>query len=170
MRTITMLLTVLAVILPVFGQDKKTPEKKAGMVWHYFTEAQKCSVEWDTAFAGREQNFFKLAEKVKEGDVNKIRLYMGNVEFSQHQVALAYASGLDLSKLLENTAGRALLSKGGLLDLNGVMTEPEYDEAMKLVKSLKKKLEGRPVNSAQKKIWADALKAVGADSQFKLRE
>lgn len=166
MRSITMMLTALALVLPVFGQEKREAKtEKHGMVWHWFDGAKKCNVDWDNASTEREKAFTNLADKVKEGDKNKIRLYMTKVNEAQFKISMAWACGSDYSRNLEETAGSAL---GNTSDISstGKMTEAEYDEAMALVKTLKKKIEARPVVPGQKKIWDNAVKTSGADPDF----
>jgi hypothetical protein len=166
MRSITMMLTALALVLPVFGQGKQeTKTEKSGMVWYWFDGAKKCNVDWDTATAERDKAFANLTDKVKEGDKNKIRLYMGKVNEAQFKISMAWACGSDYSRNLEQEAGGAL---GNTSDISttGKMTEAEYDEAMALVKTLRKKIENRPVSAGQKKIWDDAVKTSGADPEF----
>ncbi len=167
MRLIISLLVVFTLAFSAFGQEKQgKPEEKSGMVWYWFDGAKKCNVEWDTASSEREKAFAALAEKVKEGDRNKIRLYMGKINDAQFKISMAWACGSDYSRNLEKEAGAALNNSGSILDTTGKMTEAEYDEAMALVKTLRKKIEGRPLTVTQQKIWDDAVKTSGVDPEF----
>lgn len=161
------LLVVFALAVPVFGQEKQgKTEEKQGMVWYWFDGAKKCNVEWDTAAAEREKAFAALAEKVKEGDRNKIRLYMGKINETQFKISMAWACGSDYSRNLEKEAGAALNNSGSILDTTGKMTEAEYDEATNLIKTLRKKIETRAVTPAQQKIWDDAVKTSAVDPEL----
>jgi hypothetical protein len=153
-------LAVLALASLAFGQDKQESTKKVGMVWHYFDRAKKCNVEWDETFAIRNKAFVALAQKVQEGDKNKIRLYLSKAREAESNIGSAWACGSDYSRNLADTAGSALTNPGNLLE--GKMTETEYDEAMALVKTLQKKIGGRPLTVDQRKIWNDAVLAIGA--------
>ena len=166
MRSITMMLMAFALVLPVFGQEKQeVKNEKHGMVWFWFRGAQKCNTDWDTASAERDKAFVNLADKVKEGDKNKIHLYMRKADKAQSDVASAWACGSDYSRNLEENAGGAL-GNDSEFSSTGTMTEAEYDEAMSLVKTLRKKIEGRPLTADQKKIWEDAVKTAEADPKF----
>ena len=156
-------LTLFALVFSAFGQKQEQPvTDKPGMVWFWFDGAKKANVEWDAASATREKAFAGLAEKIKEGDKNKIRLYMGRVNDAQSMISTAWAVGNDYSRNLEENAGVALQISGNG-SRTGKMTEAEYDEAMGLIKTLRQKIAGRPTTEAQKKIWADAVKTIGED-------
>ena len=163
---VSMLLTFAIVLPTAFGQTKQeTKTEKHGMVWYWFDGAKKCNVDWDSAVTERDKAFANLADKVKDGDKNKIRLYRGRVNEAQFKISMAWACGSDYSRNLEENAGGAL---GNTSDISttGKMTEAEYDEAMALVKTLKKKIENRPVTASHKKIWDDAIKTTGDDPDF----
>ena len=159
-----LLLTIFALVPSAFGQEKQEPAKKEkdGKVWYWFDGAKKCAVEWDQAVAFREKAFADLADRVKGGDKNKIRLHMGRINGAQFNISTAWACGSDYSRNLEKTAGIALTNTSGTFDTDGKMTEAEYDEAIKLVKTLREKIFHRPLTAEQKKIWAGALEAIGA--------
>ena len=92
MKLTTMLLVAFALVLPVFGQDKQeTKTEKHGMVWYWYDGAKKCNVDWDNATAERTKSFANLADKVKEGDRNKIRLYRSRVNEAQFKISMAWA-------------------------------------------------------------------------------
>lgn len=159
-RFLGSLLVIFALTLSAFGQEKG---EKHGMVWFYFDGAKKCSVEWDQAITARKEAFAYLAKKIAEGDQNKIKKAMLDAQYSKPSVSLAWACGSDYSRNLENYAGGALIASES--SQTGQMTEAEYDEAMTLVKTLRAKISGRPLTAEQKKLWAEAIKTIGADPE-----
>lgn len=155
------LFVIFALAFSAFGQEQGKTEK-TGMFWYYFRGAQQCSAEWDQAVAARKDNFAYLAKKVQEGDVNKIRRAMTEAQYSKPDMGIAWACGFDYSGNLSQWAGRALAPGN---EMAGVATEAEYDEAMKLVKTLRAKIVNRPLTTEQKKLWAEAVKVIGADPE-----
>ncbi len=140
-------------------------EKKHGMVWFWFDGAKKCNIDWDSASTERDKAFSGLAEKVKEGDKNKIRLYRSKVTDAQFKISMAWACGSDYTRNLNEIVGVALNAHDDSGSA-GKMTEAEYDEAVSLIKILQKKIEGRVPTVAQRKIWDDAIAITGDDPEF----
>lgn len=161
MRFLNIFLTIISMFfMPALGQEKQEKtEKKTGMFWHWFDGAKKCSVEWDQAVVARKEAFAYLAKKVGEGDQNKIQRAMSEAQYSKPDMGLAWACGSDYSRNLKEWAGSALAPGSTYA---GVATEKEYDEAMSLVKTLREKIKARPLTAEHRKIWEDAVRAVGA--------
>lgn len=163
--TLTLAL-VVALLVPSWALAQ-APARPVGMAWYFLESAQKLDIEWDAAVADRDKAFAELEAKVKEGDENKIAVYLTKAYRASSHLGLTWARGTDYVRNLEQDAGRAFKSStSDSFSMEGKMTETEYDKAIALAKSLGKKLEAKTPTSVQKKTWDAAVIATGADAEF----
>lgn len=165
MKKICVLVLIALAIPQMVGAQ--APTRPVGMAWYFLESAQKLDIEWDAAVTERDKAFTELEAKVKEGDENKIAVYLTKAYRTQSNLGLIWARGTDYARNLGQTAGLAFKSStSDSFSIEGKMTEAEYDKAVAFAKSLGKKLEAKTPTSAQRKTWDSAVTATGANADF----